>query len=446
MATPIVITDGGSQEHATIYNPKDDGLTGDAGLVVYTKDILPRQFTPGPLLNSDFGISLNQNAAFSGTPDRVNDGNDTTLWTLSNVTGTKASIAEDERAFGAVVTIVDYTLLSGDTVTLGVNGLDTVKTEGATWTAATSNDATATSLASDLNGISGVSAVAVAAVVNITIENGNDISNLDVSDATNSPGTAGSVLVDNPNDGDIWQFDKGSNLTVSNYTAITMKVNIDKDWTLGDSVSLYGYDTGGAVQVGLRVLLEDYVDVAVFDEWQAITIPLTAMSLTAGTIDVLRMEQESKTGKAAKFYIDNFQVEEAGTPISFRFDPNDNQLFHIERIGVFVASDGKTEAQLQAYDKFYGETTLANGVQVTIQSRGNLVVSFGENRLSDQLTQPQVTVETGGDGTNSWMKVFNTLMFDLDGRKRDFVEYTIQDDLTALDIYNVWIFGWAEPV
>ena len=86
MATPIFITDGGTTEHATIYNPKDDGLTGDAGLVVYTKDILPRQFTPGPLLNSDFGISLNQNAAFSGTPDRVNDGNDTTLWTLSNVT------------------------------------------------------------------------------------------------------------------------------------------------------------------------------------------------------------------------------------------------------------------------------------------------------------------------------------------------------------------------
>ena len=101
---------------------------------------------------------------------------------------------------------------------------------------------------------------------------------------------------------------------------------------------------------------------------------------------------------------------------------------------------------MQAYDKFYGETTLANGVEVTIQSRGNLVVSFGENRLSDQLTQPQVTVETGGDGTNSWMKVFNTLAFDLDGRKRDFVEYKVQDDLTALDIYNVWIFGWSEPV
>lgn len=446
MATPIVITDGGTMEHATIYNPKKDGLTGAPGLVVYNKKILPEQFTPGPLLSSEFGVALNQNAAFSGTPERVNDGDDTTLWTLSNIAGTKASIVEDDRAFAAVVTIVDYTALSGDTVTLGVNGSDTTKTEGATWTAATSNDATATSLASDLNGIAGVSAVAVSAVVTVTIENGNNISNLDTSDAVNAPGTAGAVLVDNPNDGDVWQFDKGSNLTVSNFTAITMKINIDKDWNGGDSVSLYGYDTGGAVQVGLRVLLEDYVDITAFDEWQAITIPLADMSLTDGTIDALRMEQESKSGKAGRFYLDNIQIEEAGTPISFRFNPDDNQLFHITRIGVFVASNGKTEAQLQAYDKFYGESTLTNGVQVTVRSRGNLVVSSSENRLSDQLTQPQITVKTGGDGTNSWMKVFNDLDFDLDGRTRDFVEYRIQDDLTALEQYNVWIFGWAETV
>ena len=44
------------------------------------------------------------------------------------------------------------------------------------------------------------------------------------------------------------------------------------------------------------------------------------------------------------------------------------------------------------------------------------------------------------------MKVTNDILFDLDGRERDFVEYRIQDDLSALDEYNVWIFGWAEIV
>lgn len=111
-----------------------------------------------PLLNDDFGVNMNQDVSFGGTPDIVTNGGDTAEWTFSNVSGSKASEQENERAKGAVVTIVDYTGLGGDTVTLGVDEVDTTKTEGSTWTAATSNDATATSLASDLDSITGVKA------------------------------------------------------------------------------------------------------------------------------------------------------------------------------------------------------------------------------------------------------------------------------------------------
>lgn len=64
------------------------------------------------------------------------------------------------------VTIVDYTLLAGKTVTTN----SVTKTEGANWTAATSNAATATSLASALDAIAGVSAAAVGNVVTITAD------------------------------------------------------------------------------------------------------------------------------------------------------------------------------------------------------------------------------------------------------------------------------------
>jgi len=64
------------------------------------------------------------------------------------------------------VTIVDYTLLAGKTVTTNA----VTKTEGADWTAAVSNPATATSLAAALDAIAGVSAVAVGAVVTITAD------------------------------------------------------------------------------------------------------------------------------------------------------------------------------------------------------------------------------------------------------------------------------------
>ncbi|MBK7338520.1 MAG: hypothetical protein IPJ00_21260 [Saprospirales bacterium] len=55
------------------------------------------------------------------------------------------------------LTVVDYTGLAGDTVTIG----STTKTAGSDWTAATSNGATATSLAAALGAISGVTATAV---------------------------------------------------------------------------------------------------------------------------------------------------------------------------------------------------------------------------------------------------------------------------------------------
>jgi predicted RecA/RadA family phage recombinase len=66
---------------------------------------------------------------------------------------------------GLVATIVTYSALSGKTVTVTVNGVATVLTEGVNWTAATSNNATATSLATAIDGVTGVTAAAVSADV-----------------------------------------------------------------------------------------------------------------------------------------------------------------------------------------------------------------------------------------------------------------------------------------
>jgi len=254
-----------------------------------------------------------------------------------------------------------------------------------------------------------------------------------------------SVKIDNPSAGDIWQFGKGSNLTIANYSAITLKINIDRDWGIGDSVSLYGYDTGGAVIVGVKVLIENYIDITTFDAWQPVTIPFSDLGLS-GTIDAFRMEQESKTGRAATWYLDNFQVEETSAAINFRYSPNGDTVFHITKAQVFVVVDGVSENALQAYDKFYSLPALANGIGATIQAGGNIVVNTAENDLQDAIQQPQVTVQTGGDGTNSWMKVFSDIEFALDGRKRDFIEYRVQDDLTGLAVYSVWLFGWPETI
>ncbi len=55
-------------------------------------------------------------------------------------------------------TVVDYTQLTGKTITVNINGTSTTKTEGVNWTAGTSNGATATSIAAAFNAVIGLDA------------------------------------------------------------------------------------------------------------------------------------------------------------------------------------------------------------------------------------------------------------------------------------------------
>ena len=91
----------------------------------------------------------------------------------------------DMAALPVTITVVDYTALGSDSVTVGA----TTKTEGVDWTAATSNTATATSLASALDAISGVTATAEGAVITVTsntahIAYGSDLTNLTIAGNT----------------------------------------------------------------------------------------------------------------------------------------------------------------------------------------------------------------------------------------------------------------------
>jgi predicted RecA/RadA family phage recombinase len=81
--------------------------------------------------------------------------------TLATNAGAPLTIA------GLVATIVTYSSLAGKTVTVTVNGVATVLTEGVNWTASVNNNTTATSLASAIDGVTGVTATATNADVTV---------------------------------------------------------------------------------------------------------------------------------------------------------------------------------------------------------------------------------------------------------------------------------------
>ena len=96
------------------------------------------------------------------------------------------------------VTVVDFAQGAGDTVTVTVNGSATVLTAGVDFTAGTSNNVTATNIATAISAVSGVSAAAVAAVVYITPAATTYSVALATGDAnawTVSSGTDGQVVI-----------------------------------------------------------------------------------------------------------------------------------------------------------------------------------------------------------------------------------------------------------
>jgi len=184
--------------------------------------------------------------------------------------------------------------------------------------------------------------------------------------ADQSHGGTKSVKIDAAEINDIMQFAKGANLTVSNYVALTMWIYVDKDWKAGDSIKVYGYDVGVG-QVGNSVNLEDYFAWSDYDTWHQIAFPLTDMGLTSGTIDALRIEIVAKEGKSPKFYLDDIQFEQSGTPAEFCIEPTKGTWLHVQGLTIVMAdatpsilADG-TMPYL-AYDKLLGVTALTIGI------------------------------------------------------------------------------------
>ena len=91
------------------------------------------------------------------------------------VTLASTALAADLLIAGLTLQVLDYVTLGGGTpptVTVTVNGVATVLTEGTEWTASVSDDSTATSLAAAINAIVGVDAAAVTDTVTVTPSTG----------------------------------------------------------------------------------------------------------------------------------------------------------------------------------------------------------------------------------------------------------------------------------
>jgi hypothetical protein len=252
-----------------------------------------------------------------------------------------------------------------------------------------------------------------------------------------------SVLVAAPNLNDQWQFDQGSDITITSYVAITGFINIDKNWGVGDEVNICAFDTGTGLMVGNTVLISTYINRFQFDEWQNFSIPFEDLGLSSGTFDVIRMELTSKSGPAPTFYLDDMNVQETSGLAEFEFRPLAGEIFHMDSFVHHVVNN-VTEAVMKEPTTYYGEAALTNGVLITVQTEGNIVLGLSILKLSDMTIGPHSRALEVFGNTSSVGKLVTDHPTILDGSKGDFFKYTISDDLSGLTSQTVLLFGWFE--
>ena len=256
-----------------------------------------------------------------------------------------------------------------------------------------------------------------------------------------------SIKVDNAPINDVYAIDKGSDLDCSGYVSITMWVYSDKDWKADDAIEMYGWDTGTASQVGDAVDISDYFNYDSYDVWQKLTIPLTDMGSLASyaTLDQLRFKQTAKEGpKAPKYYLDDIQFEETGSPIAFSIEPANGTWLHVKEFTI-AAVDARASTLADGtmanipYDGFLGET-LTSGITYQRIQEEEVKSSFTISDLIGLLELSGTSISgQGSDGTNTWVtiKAVHQEPLLLKAEDNDKIQWTVSEDLTGLIRFRI---------
>ncbi len=331
----------------------------NVGQIVYSDPLTLFDTATARFLNDTFGNQMAISGGFSGTPELVNNGGDTSAWTGSNIVGNNVDFTSAERP-----------------------------------------------------------------------RNGS-----------------ASVHVDGPGLNDVWQFDRGSDIDLSNYVAITMWINVDRRWGNGDDISFFGYDTNLGVQVGAAVLLEDYIVESDNDTWQEAIIVLSDMDLQDKTIDAFRMSFTSQAGTAPEFFIDDFQIEETTTSASLVVEPDKGELLYVDQlifnfVDAYDARLASSSMPSLSYDQILNENELLSGISLSRIKNGVLQFSIAYRNLNDFLSRAFEISSAISDGTNtsiSLKRVFGEAIR-LDSRDGACLTITINDDLSGLISFTALAF------
>jgi len=265
---------------------------------------------------------------------------------------------------------------------------------------------------------------------------------------------AGKVTVTGAVQNDAAIFDDAGTIDMSNYTAITGKVDLDVYNVNQNSINVQ-FAFGGSV-VGNPVDLNDYIDTGDFAE-QSFVIPKADLGISGITVDAMVILIDRTGGTKPTIKFDDIQIEQIGEPLTFTAVANGSDL-HVQKIrflfvdsvSSIVSASSTTYPTMPglSYDQLLGINALTNGIDIRIVRNGDVLAAASIKQLGDFIGGGSDIVSVFSDGTNTTLGIDLILSTPIILRSghddSDFMSITINDDLSDLLQFTALVAGAKE--
>lgn len=318
------------------------------GLIVYQDNLKDFETELVPFVNPTFGIALNQNISFGGTPDLIDDG--------------------------------------------AAGGWSTTAVSGA-W---------------------------------------------DFADA-------GRTSITGANNNDQALFERVSTIDMDNYVAITGNIKLDVYAELNNDITLEFLL--GAVTVGNSINLNDYINTGDLATTQNFVISKEDMGLS-GDIDCFTITIQRSGGAKPTMSFDDINIQETGGSAVFVAAIPPRTVFHVDTIRFTIAAPliGDVPNNL-SFDKLLNLVALPNGIILTTTRGGEVRFAVSLRNIGDMITVSGRVTNQMSDGVNTFITietVLNNEFFVLKAFAGDSMTLAINDNLSALTLFNCFLIGRSE--
>jgi hypothetical protein len=248
------------------------------------------------------------------------------------------------------------------------------------------------------------------------------------------------------------QLERGSTISTGAYTAMTGYIYITS-WSSSGTKEVRVRNRLAGVDAGDILDLSNYIDTNTLGSWQKFSIPIADFNMGTVNIDQLVVTTIDIGGGAApNYYLDTIQWEEAGGSV-YTVEADAGSIYRVSTMQItlvdaYASTLADATHQKIPYNALLGVSALTAGINIKLTTDDEIRFNGLFKQHIDFVAFPGAIVQSGGDGTNTWVTytINFTPPFTLDARTHDKLEVSLSDDLSGLLYMRILVRGSKEEV